>query len=457
MHGRGEAEALRAFLAVTRFDVAIVGAGPAGLAAASSASAAGSRVALIDAYAQPGGQYYKQSLVHAPSFEALPCKVDVAARFFDTTVWSAALVEGDVVLHGECAGAPLTIRARAVVLAPGAYERVLPFPGWTTHGVLTAGAAQSLLKSQRILAGKQIVVAGSGPFLLPVASQLVEHGADVACVVEAVSFARIARGMATALLRHPNRARQALGYLRVLREARVPIRYGSAVVAVQGAQRVERITIARVDDAWKAGTDRMEIEADTVACSYGFLPSTELAQMLGCTSCDDVFVDCDDAMRSSVPGVFVAGEITGIRGAEAALHQGAIAGIYAAVSLGRLTAPQAERLARSHRTNFARASRFAAAINATYVLGRAWHGWLDDSTIVCRCEHVTYASIREAMSLGAQDAREIKATTRCGMGYCQGRMCGSAVTQVSSGTFRRHGVAQPVTLATIADACLPKK
>ncbi|MFL6142863.1 MAG: NAD(P)/FAD-dependent oxidoreductase [Labedaea sp.] len=421
---------------VSRYDVAVVGAGPAGLAAATAASGAGRRVVLLDSAPLPGGQYWRHRPEQPPSgagFAKVTASLDRVDYRAATTVWFA---EPGFTLHTS--GGP--VAAERVVLATGAHDRVVPFPGWELPGVLTAGGAQALLKGHGVLAGRRIVVAGTGPFLLPVATALAGAGAKVAGVFEANHPLRLAtRVRAEALL-------EAGRYAAGLARHRVPYRTGHTVVAAHGEVEVSAVTVAGPRGR------RSRIDCDTLAIGFGFVPALELAALLGCATHRDgdanLVVRVDGEQRTSVPGVTAAGEITGIGGAELALVEGAIAG-------GRTTKELVRRRARLR--------RFAAALHATFPVPAGWPDALADDTIVCRCEEVRFGAVRAAVTgLGATDARTVKLLTRTGMGWCQGRMCGFATACLAArlsgrepaeadlAAFAHRPFGAPVTLGELA-------
>jgi NADPH-dependent 2,4-dienoyl-CoA reductase/sulfur reductase-like enzyme len=474
----------RAWAETEVVEVVVVGAGPAGMAAAAHAADAGCDVTVIDTYATPGGQYHRGL---APGLDRRgPRPAGAVADLADrvtadrvtadrvtadrvaggritvrsaTTIWTAEVADGEAPfrLHlteagtaatptadGALDGAPdgatpageSSLRARSVVLATGATDRVLPFPGWDLPGVLTAGAAQALLKGQGVLAGDRVVVGGSGPFLLPVAASLAAAGSDVLEVVEARALGAVARSAPRGWSAR-GKITEAAGYATALLRHRVPLRGRSAVTAVAGDGRVEEVTVSRLDGDWSpvAGSERT-LPADAACVSFGFVPQVGLAALLGCAiDTDPVWGDpavtVDALQATSVPGVLAAGEVTGVAGSEAAAVEGAIAGLGAAAAVGRIGAADlVDRTARLRRTA-AGHRRFAAALGRMYRRPDGWVRWLRDDTIVCRCEEVEHAAVREAVTdLGADDLRSVKLTTRCGMGYCQGRMCGEAVRAI---------------------------
>ncbi|HZE38509.1 MAG TPA: FAD/NAD(P)-binding oxidoreductase, partial [Stackebrandtia sp.] len=341
--------------------VVVVGAGPAGLAAAEAAAAHGVGVVLLDAEPRLGGQYSRQAAT-APERRRLP---DGVEHWPESAVWA---VEPNArghrvhVLSGPADGPgriSRTVETRALVLATGAHDRALPFPGWDLPGVVTAGAAQALAKGQGVAIGRRVVVAGTGPFLLPVAASLLGVGAKVVEVLEANDPVSGWRGEPRAILAGGGKARELVAYATMLARQRIPYRTRRAVVAAHGRDRVEAVTTARLDAEWNvvAGSLR-RVEADAVCVGFGFTPQLELAIACGCAmtrhpatprrsmssgvvAADGEappgrglgpggFVAVDIAQSTSVPGVFAAGEITGIGGAALSAAEGTIAGTAAA-------------------------------------------------------------------------------------------------------------------------------
>jgi hypothetical protein len=323
--------------------------------------------------------------------------------------------------------------------------------------VLTAGGAQSLLKGSKVLPGRRIVVAGTGPFLLPVAADLVSAGADVAGVFEANDPRRFAR-FPVALARNAGKLGEAAGYLATLARHRVPVRNRHTVIAAHGDDALTAVTVARVTADWRPvpGTER-RIDCDVLAVGCGFVPQVDVGLALGCAgrvAADGTLaLAVDDRQATSVPGVFAAGEVTGVGGARLSLLEGAIAGH----ALSGVDASVHLRRERS------RHAAFAAAMAAVYPVRDGWLTGLTGDTLVCRCEEVDHDAIRTAVGdLGARDARAVKLLTRAGMGWCQGRMCAAAVGCVVAdltGTpmdtadlaaMSRRTLAQPVSLGQLA-------
>lgn len=457
------------------YDIAVLGAGPAGLSAAVAAAAQGSRTVLIDAGARPGGQYWRHrdgddgALHHGwDRFRRLQ-RESAAHHLLDHraghSIWHVERTEEGFTTHTTCDDAPRALRSRTVIVATGAYDRQLPFPGWTIPGVFTAGAVQALLKGQGVLAGKRIAVAGTGPFLLPVAAGLAEAGATVVGVFEA--------GLPTAFGRHPlatlrNLPKLAEGaaYFSTLVRHRVPYRTRTTVIAAHGTDTVTGATVARLDDQWRIvpGSAR-EIDCDTVAVGYGFTPQTDIPLQLGCEMTRDadgsLVARVDSRQRGSADGVYVAGEACGVGGAQLALIEGELAGLHASYATNGSLVDR-RRPARLLRRRAAQRS-FAAAMHRAYPVPDGWQSWLDEDTTVCRCEEVTAGTIRQSVAdLGATDPRTVKLYARPGMGLCQGRVCGYATTclvarandrQPTADDLRgmaARPVAQPLTLGALA-------
>jgi len=399
-------------------DVAVVGAGPAGIAAACRAAEAGARTVLLDENPAPGGQIHRH-LPGQPAPEGARAWLDrLAASGAEVrSGWSVVDADADAAaesssprfrfgLFAEDDGALLSVRASRVVVATGARELFLPFPGWTLPGVMGAGGAQAMAKMGADFRGRSAVVAGSGPLLLPVAAYLEKAGAEVALVAEQAGLLGLAR-FAAELSLFPGKLLEAARYRGGFFPA--PYRTGTWIAQAHGRERVEAVTLTD-------GRDDFTLDCDLAAVGYGLVPNAELARLLSCETVRGAVV-ADTAQETSVPGVFAAGEPCGVAGLDTAIAEGEIAGLAAA---GRLDGGTAEvrRLSRAR----ARGRRLAAAMESVFRPRAELAAAVRADTIVCRCEDVRLSSIARAAG-----AREAKLATRAGMGPCQGRVCGPAL------------------------------
>ncbi len=381
--------------------VVVVGGGPAGIAAAVHAAEAGARTLLLDEQWSPGGQIWRHR-GEAPA--AARTWLERLARSGATGLDRATVVDapaaGDLLVERN--GRPLRVVFERLVLATGARELFLPFPGWTLPGVVGAGGAQALLKAGARFDGLRVVVAGSGPLLPAVAAALERAGALVVGIAEQAPFRRLA-AFGVGLWREPAKLAEGLGYGATL--AGVSYRAGAWVREAVGREAVERaiVTDGRREWAWRC---------DVLACGFGLVPNLELPRLLGCETTGDAVV-VDASQRTSVEGVFAAGETGGIAGVDRALTTGAIAGLAAA---GR---PVPRALARRRE----RESGFAARLLRSFALRDELKSLARPDTVVCRCEDVPLGRLAAAAS-----AREAKLHTRAGMGPCQGRVCGAALS-----------------------------
>jgi len=384
------------------FDVLVVGAGPAGLAAACRAAESGARTAVVDENPRPGGQIWRASAGRLPP-EAQPWVVTAGKRGVE---WIPGARVFDAPEPGclalENSGGAFSLAYRSLVLATGARERFLPFPGWTLPNVMGAGGLQALVKSGWPVRGRKVIVAGTGPLLLAVAQFLRSREADVRLIAEQAPRRALAQ-FAPGLLFYPEKAAQAAQFAWSL--FGVKFLTGCWPVEASGAGKLENVTLRRGGRTWTE-------PCDYLACGFGLVPSTELAALLGCRI-HAGGVEAGDLQQSSVEGVFAAGEITGIGGVDLAVAEGEIAGFAAA-----------GRPDRARRLFHARAvhRKFAAALDRAFTLRAELKTLARPDTLVCRCEDVPLHRIRACSGW-----RDAKLDTRCGMGPCQGRVCGGAL------------------------------
>ncbi len=388
----------------SRTQILIVGAGPAGMAAALAAAPSGAHITVLDDNIATGGQIWRDGPNASVPAQALRLREALArctnvqvlcgTRVISVTGPRALLLEDDDrgwIQHFD-----------TLILCTGARELLLPFPGWTLPGVTGAGGLQALIKAGMPVEGERIVIAGSGPLLLAAAATARKAGAQVLRVAEQASLGNVA-AFAVQLARWPSKALQAMTL------ARLSYRTGRQLVAAHGGQHVESVQLRHAGQISSFACDR-------VASGFGLVPNTQLGQLLGCaltaTKNGTQAIKVDSLQTSSVPGVFAAGECTGFGGAERALAQGQIAGLAATGQTKAAHAIGPER---------ARWEAFAVQLNRRFALDPTLRQMPQADTLVCRCEDVTHASLTQCT--GWTDA---KLQSRCGMGACQGRVCGAA-------------------------------
>jgi D-hydroxyproline dehydrogenase subunit alpha len=391
------------------FDVLVVGAGPAGIAAACSAAESGARVGVLDNNPRRGGQIWRgQSQTQAENpaarewFEKFESD---SIEFLPSTEVVDHLENGGLIVQSVCAehiGKARELKYEKLILCTGARELFLPFPGWTLPNVMGAGGLQALVKSGLPINGKKVVVAGSGPLLLAVAAYLREHDADVRHIAEQAPRHRVAR-FAMALLFEKAKLAQAFEMRRQL--SGIPYKTSCWPVRANGEQKLESVTLRSGNKTWQE-------RCDYLACGFHLIPNTELAALLGC-ELRGGFVRIDELQRTSVPDIFAAGELTSIGGVDLSITEGQIAGYAAAGQTSCASKVAAEKR---------RQDRFTALLRETFALREELRSLADPETLICRCEDVKFARIRHHSSWRAS-----KLHTRCGMGPCQGRICGAAV------------------------------
>ncbi len=428
------------------YELAVIGAGPAGMEAAITASESGVKTIIVDHYPQAGGQYYKplpstflaarknkterEGDFLANLLEGLP-----VTRVYNTLTWGIFKEESGegwlVALYGP--QAPKFIHARILVLANGAYDTPVAFPGWTLPGVITCGAALTMLKSQRVAPAKRAMVTGTGPLLLSVAAHLVEAGVEVTGVCE--SNRLFPRGLfyGPTMLGQWNRLTEGAQFLSTMVRGKAPYKMGWSVVEARGTDHVKEVLIARVDKNGVPvpGTEQA-VEVDTVVCGFSLTPNTGLARMIGCQfeyrpEKGGWIPVRDKTMRTSLPGVYMAGDGAGIGGAENARLEGRIAGAAAAVETGHLTTEKAGEIYGKISPDLAQQRRFGRLLGDLFTPRPGLISLANDETILCRCEEITLGEVKAAVADGARTIGEVKMITRTGMGNCQGRMCERSV------------------------------
>ncbi|QCP48961.1 NAD(P)/FAD-dependent oxidoreductase [Trinickia violacea] len=424
--------------------IVIVGAGPAGVRAAETLVAAGLAPIVLDENARWGGQIYRQPPatgdfkrskrtlygfeankaegVHAAMAALLP-HIDYRP---DTLAWSIGAQRVDTLHAGRAQSVPFS----HLIIAGGATDRVLPLPGWTLPGVYTLGGAQIALKAQGCAIGTRVVFAGTGPLLYLVAYQYAKAGAQVAAVIDTSSLAQQAAALPR-LARDPSTLAKGLYYAGWLRAQGIRVVRGATLVRIRGERCVTGIE-------WRAegrveGRAPLAIDCDAVGLGFGLRPETQLADLAGCafrfdSSSRTWLPSLDEAGRSSVAGIYLAGDGAGIAGADAAELAGRRAALALIDDLGvaRPRMPGRESdAAIAHRMQ--RIAAFRAGLDAAFTPREPCASPWPDETIVCRCEEIDAGALRACIrNDGVTEINRLKALTRAGMGRCQGRMCGEA-------------------------------
>lgn len=456
--------------------VVVVGAGPGGLGAVVQLVAAGLRPVLIDEQPHPGGQIHRPV---PPGLRPLPPRsrgggAPRAPRLLEgwdavrghvdhrpaTLVWQ---IEDRTLYLLTDGGRPETLRFDALILATGATDRLLPFPGWTLPGVVTLGAAQVTLKAQAALFGPRIVFAGTGPLLVLVAAQYVRAGGQVQAVLDVAAGTGALRGVPALVAARPALALQGARMLAQLRRAGVSIHRGVTLIGAEPDAGGTRVAGLR----WRRAGREHATSCDAVAFGHGLRSETELADLAGCAFAwdpiDEAWLPRRDAHgRSSVTGVYLAGDGAGIRGADAAELAGVRAAQALLADLGLQGDPPSAP-ARARQVH----ERWRRALAMCWRLPDGWAAQVPDGMVVCRCEEVTAGEIRACARAGrARELNRLKALTRIGMGRCQGRMCAAGAARLLAdalgvsvaevGRLRAQPPVKPVPVAALAAAAPPR-
>lgn len=423
-----------------RADLIVVGAGPAGAHAAMTAADAGLDVVLLDEAALPGGQVYRappaEFRVEAKSgtdqAEGDALRASISRSAVDwrggRRVWT---VTDRFRVDAIGPGGSEACEAPRLIAATGAYERVVPFPGWTLPGVIGLAAATILLKAQGMAPAERVLVAGCGPLLLAVAAKVLAAGAEVIAVIDIAGPGDWLRSLPK-LATRPSLLRQGAAWALTIGLKRVPILFRHAVLKAEGEDTLDRVTVAPVDAEGRPrpGGRLRVFQTGCLAIGHGLVPGAEVPKLLGAALHYDrcrggwlPVVDGDG--RTSIPGLYTAGDGAGIAGAIPAVVSGKLAGRAAAMDSGRnVAADEGLRTARD------RSMPFANAMAGLMALRRAQVDAIPNETVVCRCEDVTRAEIESAIAAGGREVNQLKHFTRCGMGPCQGRMCGDVVGEL---------------------------
>jgi NADPH-dependent 2,4-dienoyl-CoA reductase/sulfur reductase-like enzyme len=456
-------------------DVAVIGAGPAGLAAATRAAGAGLTVVLLDEQETVGGQIYRaiersdaqRREILGPDYVAGAALADAFARSGaryepNASVWQ---VTRERSVHYLKDGKVGSFEAKRVVLATGALERPFPIPGWTLPGVLTAGAAQILLKSAGEVPTEPPVLVGCGPLLYLLGWQYVRAGVPIRALVDTTRHEdrwRAKRHMISALRAWPYLAK-GLQLLRALREAGVPIHEGADDLRIEGAPGDDGTERAHALSFSVRGVPQ-RIEANVFLLHQGVVPNTQFSWSLRATHHWDDAQLCftpqtDEWGELDLAGIFVAGDGGGIAGAQAAEAQGELSALAIAAQLGAIDQTTRNRSAAPLLRRLAEVRRIRPFLDTLY-RPRDENRVPRDDVLVCRCEEVTAGDVRRFVELGCQGPNQAKSFGRCGMGPCQGRLCGLTVTEVIAdarkvspatvGYYRIRPPIKPLTLGELA-------
>ena len=429
-------------------DILVLGGGAGGLNAAAAAAQAGAKVLVVDERPVAGGQFYKQRLDAAGFAQTLPddpqfaggraliarVKAAGVTLLQGTQVWGAFEPLDLMLFDGKVSR---LCRPKRLIVATGAYERGLPVPGWTLPGVMTTGAAQTLLRSYGVLAGRRLLVAGNGPLNLQVALELARAGAEILAVAELAPKPGV-RSLGALLCMAgstPDLLLQGWRYAGELARRKIPLRYGHVLAGVAATQSRLQARLA----PWPGAEDATSLtfDVDAVLMGYGFMPSNEILRALGCRHGFDperghLVCERDVDCATSVANVYAVGDCAGLGGARAAEAEGKLAGMAAALSLNlSLTAGQ-DRERRAATVALRRHRRFQAGLWRLFAAPRPTIELAEPRTFICRCEELSKAGIDESFAEGQRGIGAIKRATRAGMGRCQGRYCGPLLAAIAA-------------------------
>jgi NADPH-dependent 2,4-dienoyl-CoA reductase/sulfur reductase-like enzyme len=419
-----------------RFDILIIGAGPAGIAAACAASQGSEsgenyRIGVVDDNPAAGGQIWRGQAASEAS-TPIPYTANKWLERFrwsrtttlnSTTILAAPLP--NTLLAQDLSG-PIELHYNRLILATGARERFLPFPGWTSPRIFGAGGLQALVKSGLPIANKKVIIAGSGPLLLGVAAHLKKYGAQILLITEQVSWEQLAPFAASVLV-SPRKLLQTLQLK--LQLTGIPFRTNTWPVRAVDLSHSLRVTL-------QSPAGPTEIDCDYLACGFFLIPNLELPSLLGCEIAPEQSgISVDAFQQTSITSIYAAGEATGIGGLEKSLIEGQIAGHATAGN------PAAARALFRSRN---RSHRFAAALRQAFAVRDELKYLADDQTIICRCEDIPLGALKPFPT-----ARQAKLQTRCGMGPCQGRICGPACEFLFD--WRDQSIRPPIFPAKLSD------
>jgi len=457
----------------------IIGGGPGGVAAAIEAAQAGVNVTLLDENERPGGQCFRQfekgfkvtdpdalgadfkegqELLH--QFNSMQDKI----RYLNNTlVWG---IFEDRTLALARNGTSASLRFKHLLVATGAYDRPVPFPGWTLPGVFTAGGAQKLVKSERVLPGENILLAGTGPLQLVLADQILKAGGKIEGILETGNFGKNWLQGLRGIWGNWDFLKEGLRYLRSIQKAGVPLLRSHIILAARGDGQVEEAVIAKVDKNWRPRLNTARsVKVDTICLGYGLVSSTELTMLAECEHKYDLrqggYIPLRKAnMETSVSGIYAVGDGAGVAGKKVAIIEGFIAGISAACSLGYLSSATAHERIKAYQKKLNKINRFRQILDDISLPRRGLYELATDDTVICRCEEVTLKQLKTALADDTIQIKDFKRMTRLGMGSCEGRMCGPSTIEMMRhrlnasaedvGCLKPRPSIKPVTLGVLA-------
>lgn len=432
------------------------------MAAATIAARLGARVVLIDENSRIGGKVFSHKAERLSGFGAEAIENRARERIFrafqdnydkitvysDTQAWHVD--EGKEVYLESCSAnsrVPPSIKGKTLIIATGAMERMIPFPGWTIPGIFSSGGLNSLVR-KGVIPGKRFLIAGTGPLQIALARNLIQKNAEIAAIVSPVSWKKIISALFDFVLGAGIvKLAGIIEYLLTIKQFQIPILTKSIILealqVVSGFQAV----IASIDKSGNILSGSKQVFfADAIATGYGLIPSTDLTRACGCSHYYDEKAgywraNCNSRMETSLDGVFIAGDVSAIRGYSAAIEEGKIAGIQACVNSGLLNRKIGDEMAKSSIKRLKRFNRFGMAVDFISMPDPWIYRAISDKTVVCRCEEVTMGDVKRAVEDGVEDVNDMKRRTRLGMGHCQGRFCGQVISELIdqiSGRFQKH-------------------
>lgn len=456
----------------------IIGAGPGGISAAIAAARAGVDVTVLDENKSPGGQIYRQYEEGYKIGEHNKIGKDylkgkkLIDEFFksddkieylnETLVWG---IFDDNEISYQYREKSYSITYDHLIVAPGAYDRPVPFPGWTLPGVFTAGAAQRLVKLQGILPGERILLAGTGPLQLILAYQILKLGGKIEAILEAgniTNWFKYIKGMCNQL----DLAFDGIKYLSAIKKAGVPILRNHIVLEAHGNKHVKEAVIAPVDKKWHPQKGRKTIPVDTICLGYGLIPNTKITQLLGCeheyNSLLGGWVPIRSGnMETNLPGVYAVGDGSGIGGSKMAATEGTIAGYNVAKEQSCMSEQEFSTKINTEYKILNKMKKFREVLDEISAPRAGLYELAKDDTIICRCEELSLIEIKDAVNQGFVDIEEIKRLTRCGMGNCQGLNCEPVLKEIverikkddSLGNpyLKRRTPIKPIKISSIAN------